>query len=312
MIIGKKQIDNLRVPLYVQHELEKSNALAFDTISNTQLAQASNHKNEESDATLHSDYTSEASSTPCTKHNTTTNTGYVSIAIDGPAGTGKSTIAKKIAQRYGYLYFSTGTLYRSFAYACLNKNIDINDEQSAVSALEQLNLVYVSADTPTGKSLTVYLDGVDITHKIHTEIISILTPVIAKYPQIREHYRNIQRSIASKNNIVMEGRDIGSVVLPNATHKFFLTASAEVRAMRRFNQLDSTDTADYQQILAEIVERDKTDSERAISPLRCPSDAILIDNSLLNIEESVQAFCDEIDKESCLEPHNIYPIIMQK
>lgn len=218
----------------------------------------------------------------------------VSIAIDGPAGTGKSTIARALAQKYGYLYFSSGEMYRSLAYACVQKGVDVHQKETVEIMLNYFRLEYRVASTPTGKTLRVFLDGEDITGALHTEEISALTPALAQYPHIREHFREIQREIARTNSVVMEGRDICSVVLPNATHKFYLTASAEERARRRFRELRD-DTSTFEEILAGIIARDAVDSLRESCPLKCTDDATIIDTSDLTIYESIDAICTHID-----------------
>ncbi|GEM_PF-534051 len=304
MIIGKKQIDKLRISMYAAKDLaqavQSGQTLAQGVMPCGRCPVVNQDEEELVNDSLPY-YDKQAVASSATLQSTQiADRDTVSIAIDGPAGTGKSTIAKKLAQHYGYLYFSTGTLYRSLAYACLHKNIDINCEPVVCAAVKYLDLRYEVQNCENGKSLVVYLDNQNITPQLHTEIISIITPTVAKYPLIREHFRKIQRGIAASNDIVMEGRDICSVVLPNATHKFYLTASAEVRAKRRFAELIGTEGAKYDEILAEIKARDKADSERDISPLKCANDAIKIDNSDMNIAESVQAFCEVIDgRENC-------------
>ena len=295
MIIGKKQIEKLRIPRYVAQTLQEGGILANSVIRESNILTNGIQKGV-SQSTDYADIVENRSaSSEATRIEQVADDTPLTIAIDGPAGTGKSTIAKALAEHYGCLYFSAGMLYRSLAYACWQKNIDINNETAVCASVQELTLEYRVQDSDNEKSLAVYLDNREITPLLHSEIISLITPTVAKYPLVREHFRQIQRSIASTTDIVMEGRDICTVVLPNAKHKFYLTASAEVRAERRLAQITCTDGADYVRILEEIKARDKEDGERAISPLKCADDAVLIDNSDMDIGESVQAFCDVID-----------------
>ena len=219
------------------------------------------------------------------------NREHISIAIDGPAGTGKTSIAKALAEKYGYLFFSAGSLYRSLAYACVAKNIDINSQQTVEVMLHYLPLEYRVVSDNTGKHLAIYLDGEEITDKLHSKTISNITPICAKYPLVRQHFLQIQRDIANSTDIVMEGRDIGSVVLPNATFKFYLTASPEARASRRFQELSQDSDITYQDILADIIIRDTQDKSRKLSPLQCTADATLIDTTDMTIKESFDSVC---------------------
>ena len=219
-----------------------------------------------------------------------TNSQFISIAIDGPAGAGKSTIAKEIARTHNFLYINTGELYRSLALACKIKNIDPNNEEALNILINYLDLEFHIANN----ELKITLDKKLISPFLHDPEISKITPIIAKYPQIRKHFQKIQRELAINNNIVMEGRDITSVVLPNATHKFYITASAETRAKRRFDQLvlksrieETPLNISYDEILESIKARDYQDSQREHSPLKINKKAILIDTSDLNLEESI-------------------------
>ena len=222
------------------------------------------------------------------------------IAIDGPAGTGKSSIARQLAQHYDYLYFSAGEVYRAVTYAGLEKSINLghkNSEDLMHIMLNYFDLKYQVIDTPQGKKMAIYFEGEMISDRLHTDTLSTLTPTVAQYPFVREYVRNIQRTLANKYDIVMEGRDIGTVVLPHATHKFFLTASPEVRAERRLHQYqtDGKNPPEYEVILSHIIERDRLDSDRAFSPLRPAIDAVIIDNSCLSIEQNLDILIDNID-----------------
>ncbi len=227
------------------------------------------------------------------------------VAIDGPAGTGKSSIAKALAKEFNLLYFSTGELYRSLAYACLHKNVDHNNEYAVTTMLKYFKLEYKVCQGENGKRMEVFFEGKNITSELHSEIISRLTPISAQYPAVREHYRAIQREIARTTNVVMEGRDICSVVLPNADYKFFITASAEARAERRFFELRNKESVDFKEILADIRARDEADSTRHESPMIKTTDSVLVDTSNMNLEESIEAVAGVIragmSKEAQLE-----------
>ncbi len=219
-----------------------------------------------------------------------------SIAIDGPAGAGKSTIAKKIAQKYDILYLSTGELYRSLGYACLKFNLDPFNKSIIEFLPFLLNLEYKIKNDKNGKILQIFLNKEDITSYLHNKEVSDITPIIASYPNIRNHIRSVQRKFAKENDIVMEGRDIGTVVLPNATYKFYLDASIETRAMHRYTELLKTNpNTDFQSVLLSIQKRDYLDKNREHSPLVCPKDAIYIDTSNKDILQVTDELCSHLN-----------------
>jgi len=204
------------------------------------------------------------------------------IAIDGPAGAGKSTIAKKVADILGIEYIDTGAMYRAFTLKVLKSNIDINNVQQIVNLLDSTRIEF--------KNRHIYLDGIRVDEDIRDNSISINVSNIAKIKEVREKMVEIQQELAKSNNVIMDGRDIGTVVLPNANYKFFVTASVEERARRRYKELllKNADNITYEQILEEIKKRDEIDSNRKISPLRKSPDAYVIDTTNKTIDESVQ------------------------
>lgn len=215
--------------------------------------------------------------------------GYISIAIDGPAGAGKSSIAKILAKKYGYLYFNTGEIYRSIAYACVKFDTPLEDITKVNIVAHFAPIEYKVVTDKEGKRLAIYYNQEDITKELHSDFISGIVPTIAKYPEIRQQVRGIQQNMAKHNDIVMEGRDIGTIVLPNATHKFFVTASPDARAMRRFKELrEQGEHCNYADVLAGIIMRDEQDRHREASPLKKAEDAVMIDTSNMSLYDSVQ------------------------
>lgn len=211
---------------------------------------------------------------------------YYSVAIDGPAGAGKSTIARQAAQRLQFVYVDTGAIYRTVGYAAFSEGIALTDTTSIAALLPKLA---VSLRWENGLQ-HMQLNGRDVTDLIRQPEISTYASVSAAIPEVRAFLLNTQREIARTHSVVMDGRDIGTVVLPNADVKIFLTASAEVRAKRRYLELQAKSVSDtYETVLADMIERDRRDTERPIAPLKQASDAVLVDTSELTPEESVDA-----------------------
>ncbi|MBQ2642218.1 MAG: (d)CMP kinase [Eubacterium sp.] len=207
------------------------------------------------------------------------------IAIDGPAGAGKSTIAKIVAKELGFIYVDTGAMYRTLALACLREGIDQSDEEKVV---KKCNEVEVSLGYENGTQ-KVFLNGEDVSEDIRKEEVGNMTSVIAVYPEVREILVALQKEFASKNNVVMDGRDIGTVVLPNADLKVYLTASVETRAKRRYDELvEKGIDCDLKEIEKDIADRDYRDMNREVSPLKQADDAKLVDSSDMCIEEVVE------------------------
>lgn len=208
----------------------------------------------------------------------------INIAIDGPAGAGKSTIAKSIAKKLGYIYVDTGALYRSIGYYALVNNIDIRDKNAVVPILTEINIELKYIDNEQH----IFLNNENITNKIRTNEVSMAASDVSAINEVRSFLLNLQKEIAAKNDIIMDGRDIGTVILPNAQVKIFLTASAEKRADRRYKELvEKGQNVDYNVILNEIKIRDHNDETREIAPLKKADDAILVDTSDMNLNESI-------------------------
>ncbi len=216
-----------------------------------------------------------------------------SVAIDGPAGAGKSTIAKKAAEELGYIYVDTGALYRSVGLACLRKGTDPADKDGVVAVTKEISvqLKYVDGQQ------RVLLSGEDVSDDIRKEEVSMAASLVSKIPEVRAFLLDLQRKLAVTNNIIMDGRDIGTVVLPDADVKIFLTASAESRAKRRTIQLrEKGEEADEQAILRDIIQRDYQDTHRETAPLKAADDAELIDTTEMTLTESEKAVVDCIRK----------------
>lgn len=211
------------------------------------------------------------------------------IAIDGPSGTGKSTIAKAVAEKLDFLYFDTGAMYRSFAYLLTKKHISFENDEKILQALEEFDF-----DIQKEQNEYVFLlDSEDVSSIIRQEKISKLASEIAKKHYVREKLLPVQKSFARKGNIVCEGRDIGSVVFPEAEVKIFLTASPEIRANRRLLQLkekfpEKASSFNLSEVLAEITARDHQDTTRKAAPLKRVKDAMLIDTSNLSVDEIIE------------------------
>ena len=217
----------------------------------------------------------------------------IRIAIDGPGGAGKSTVAKAIAHDLGIIYVDTGALYRTIGLYMTRNGIDPLDTEAVVSHLNDFTLELKFVD---GRQI-ILLNGEDVGDKIRTPEISMAASNVSKIKEVRAYLLDTQRNIAANNSVIMDGRDIGTVILPNAEVKIFLTASPKARAKRRYDELIAKgQNVSYQQIFDEMVERDKNDSTRDIAPCVQAKDAILLDNSNLNFEQTVSAIKDIISK----------------
>lgn len=219
----------------------------------------------------------------------------VIVAIDGPASAGKSTIAKALALDLNYLYVDTGAMYRAVAYACNLKKIDATNENELNELLKNTQIEFVEVE----RERKVFLNDEDVSNKIRDPALHKILSIISAQPIVRNFLIEKQRSFSQRYSMVMEGRDIGTVVFPNAHYKFFLTASPEVRAKRRFLEYKHKGIIqDEPTILKEILERDYQDTHRKVAPLRKAADAIEIDTSSLNAEASVQEMLGHIFKKS--------------
>ena len=214
------------------------------------------------------------------------------IAIDGPAGSGKSTIAKKLASKLGILFLSTGSLYRAMGLKCKNLGLDPKDEISAQKILDcKVDVKYI------GGSQNVFLDGENVTNQINNEEIGAYASLISQHKCIREKCVEIQRQIASSQSMIVDGRDIGSVVLPMAKYKFYLDADVHERAKRRYKDLTQKGiNTTLDEVEAELKQRDYNDIHRKLSPLVLCNDAIRVDSTNLSIDEVVDEFMKIINK----------------
>ena len=206
------------------------------------------------------------------------------VAIDGPAGAGKSTIAKRIARRLGYIYVDTGAMYRAMAYYLIQNQIDAADQEAIAAACQHADISICYQD---GEQV-VLLNGENVNAYLRTEAVGNMASVSSVVPEVRKKLVELQQKLARETDVVMDGRDIGTVVLPDADVKVYLTASVETRAKRRFLELQEKGTVcDLDNIQKDIEERDQRDMNREISPLRQAEDAVLVDSSDLTIEQVV-------------------------
>ena len=211
------------------------------------------------------------------------------IAIDGPSGAGKSTLAKMLAEKLGFVYIDTGAMYRTVALYCVKNSIDTSNFEAVVNALEKIDIKY----TKDGQNM--FLNGVNVTGEIRTPEISKGASAVAVIKEVRSFLVEIQRNMAKKTDVIMDGRDIGTNVLPDAEIKIFLTASAKSRAMRRYKELvEKGIKTEFDTILDDMIKRDKNDSERECAPLRAAEDAIVVDTTEYNLEESFEVLLKTI------------------
>ena len=210
----------------------------------------------------------------------------INVAIDGPAGAGKSTISRKAASELGFIYIDTGALYRTVGLNALRKGADINDASSVIATLTddlKVELKFVDGEQ------RMFLNGEDVSDKIRTPEVSSAASKTSAVPEVRKFLFDLQKQLAKENNCIMDGRDIGTVVLPDADVKIFLTASPEARAERRYLELKEKGMdVKYEDVLSDMIKRDYDDSHRAIAPLKQADDAVLCDTSELNLEESIE------------------------
>lgn len=208
----------------------------------------------------------------------------MNIAIDGPAGAGKSTIARLAAKKLGFLYVDTGAMYRAIALYLLWNETDIDDEEELKKALERININIVYENNVQH----VFLNFQDVSAEIRSEKVSIMASKTSALQPVRDKLLNLQKDIAAKNNVIMDGRDIGTNILPNAEVKIYLDASVEVRAKRRFDEMKNKgENPDLESIKLNIIARDEQDMNRKIAPLKKAEDATLIDSSYMSIDQVV-------------------------
>lgn len=216
---------------------------------------------------------------------------YVSVAIDGPVGAGKSSIARNAAKTLGYIYVDTGALYRAIGLYCHRKGVDMNDNAAVISVLPDTKPEIRLIDG----TQHIYLNGEDVSEEIRLPEISMAASAVSAIPEVRAALLDLQRNMAKTNNVIMDGRDIGTVVLPNASVKIFLTAKPEIRAKRRYDELIAKGVqTTFEEVLDDLNKRDYNDSHRAVAPLKQAEDAVLADTSELDFEQSCKLVCDII------------------
>lgn len=217
-----------------------------------------------------------------------------SVAIDGPSGAGKSTIAKAVAERFGFIYVDTGAIYRTVGLAVSRAGIDPQDTDAIVGLLPALDIALRHGEDGLQH---MFLNGEDVSALIRTPEISMYASKVSALPPVRAFLMEMQRSMARRTSVIMDGRDIGTVVLPDAALKIFLTASAEARAERRYKELlEKGQSVSYDDVLRDMAERDKNDTTRAAAPLRAADDAVLLDTSALSLAESIDAVAALVEK----------------
>ena len=218
----------------------------------------------------------------------------LTIAIDGPASSGKSTIAKEVAQRLGIAYVDTGAMYRGITLALIEQKISFDDVDKIVELMKQIKMEFKIIE----ESQHLFIEGEDVSEKIRSVEVTENVSEVAAIPEVRKHLVSLQQRMAEASSVVMDGRDIGTVVLPNAPYKFFFTASPHVRALRRYkeNMSKGLTSQSLTEIEAAIIERDRYDSTREHSPLRKADDAILVDTSDLTIDETVEKIIQNVEK----------------
>ena len=215
-----------------------------------------------------------------------------SVAVDGPSGAGKSTLAKAAAAKLGIVYVDTGAIYRSIGYYVYCKGIDPKDAPAVIAILPELDIQMRYGEDGVQRMI---LNGEDVSTQIRLPEMSMYASAVSAIPEVRTFLLEMQRQIARTTSVIMDGRDIGTVVLPNAEVKIFLTAAAEVRAQRRMKELEQRGTPQpFEEVLQQIVERDWADSHREAAPLKQADDAVLLDTGALNFEESLAALLNII------------------
>ena len=217
---------------------------------------------------------------------------HINIAIDGPSGAGKSTLARRTAQELGYIYVDTGAMYRAIGLYVLRRGIVADDRAAVVACLPEITVDIGYQDGVQ----RIFLNGEDVSGSIRTEAVSQYASAVSAVPEVRAHLMGLQRSLAARSSVIMDGRDIGTVILPDADIKIYLTASEEDRAMRRFLELkEKGQEVDYDSVLENIRQRDWNDMHRDVAPLRQAEDAIVVDTSGIGLEESARLLRDTIE-----------------
>lgn len=215
----------------------------------------------------------------------------VAVAIDGPAGAGKSTIARRLAADMGYIYVDTGALYRTVALAVVRNSVSADDKNEVLSLLSKIDVDIVYKDSEQ----CVLLNGEDVSPFIRTPEISMMASKVSAIPEVRSFLLGLQRKLAEAHNVVMDGRDIATVVLPDAKVKIFLTASAKVRAKRRYDELIAKGTeVDFDTVLQELIQRDEQDMNRETAPLKPSEESIIVDTSDVDLDGAVKMMTEAV------------------
>ena len=224
----------------------------------------------------------------------------ISIAIDGPSGAGKSTISRAAAKLFGFIYVDTGAIYRTIGLAAKLRGIDVSDNDAVISMLPELRIELMYNES--GEQCML-LDGADVSRDIRLPEVSMLASKVSAIPEVRVYLVDMQRKMAQLHNVVMDGRDIGTVILPNADLKIFLTAGAEDRARRRYEELlqKGVETT-FESVLDDLIKRDEQDTRRAAAPLKAADDAVLLDTSGNTLEQSVSEVCRLISERTGIKP----------
>lgn len=218
-------------------------------------------------------------------------TSFVSVAIDGPVGAGKSSIARNAAKKLGFIYVDTGALYRAVGLYCHRKGVDMSDGAAVAAQLADISPEIRLIDG----TQHIYLNKEDVSEEIRLPEISMAASAVSAVPEVRISLLDLQRNMAKTNNVIMDGRDIGTVVLPDATVKIFLTAAPEIRAKRRYDELVAKGVeTTFEAVLADLNQRDYNDSHRTTAPLKQADDAVLADTSALDFEQSCELICNII------------------
>lgn len=220
----------------------------------------------------------------------------ISIAIDGPSGAGKSTISRKAAEKFGFIYVDTGAIYRTIGLATKIRGVSLDDTAAVVALLPTLEIELKYNDAGEQH---MYLDGNDVSRDIRLPEVSMLASKVSAIPEVRAFLVDMQRGMAEKYDVIMDGRDIGTVILPNADLKIFLTADVRDRARRRYEELRAKGMEKpFDEVLAEMEQRDEQDTQRAAAPLKAAEDAVLLDTSGNTLEESIDEVCRLISEKT--------------
>ena len=218
------------------------------------------------------------------------------IAIDGPAGSGKSSVSKEVAKKLGFTYIDTGAMYRAVGLAVVNYGFNTKDKEKVLSILDDIDITLENSND----GQKIFLNGKDVSDEIRLPIISVAASNVAVIPEVRLKLVELQRELAKTCSVVMDGRDIGTYVLPDAELKIFLTASVEERARRRYKELcEKGVECDYESVKADMEYRDKNDSGREMAPLKAADDGIIVDTTNLTIDETIERIVDEARKKGC-------------